>query len=128
MFIENNSRFDFDTTVEKIRELVANGGWSLLHVHDIKGIIGNKGYDVLPVTVMEVCKAPLSAKILGSDDDRAISVMMPCRISVYQKGNGDVVIGRMDAASMATGMEGAGAEVMLEAFRQMEEILKPVLV
>jgi uncharacterized protein (DUF302 family) len=128
MFIENKSRYDFDTTVGKIGELVVHGGWSLLHVHDIKGIIGKKGYDVLPVTVMEVCKAPLSAKILGSDDDRAISVMMPCRISVYQKGNGDVFVGRMDAASMATGMEGAGAEVMVEAFRQMEEILAPVLV
>lgn len=127
MFLENLSKYDFETTVSKVNELVLQSGWSLLHKHNINEILASKGFDVLPVAVLEVCKAPLSAKILSNDDDRAISVLMPCRISIYSKTNGDVLICRMDAAKISSALEGEGASVMSEAFNEMERILEPVI-
>ncbi|MDD2420121.1 MAG: DUF302 domain-containing protein [Bacteroidia bacterium] len=127
MFIDNKSKYDFATTVDLMQDKVVENGWSVLHVHTLDQVLGKKGFDVLPVTVLEVCKAPLSARILGTDKHRSVSVMMPCRISIYKTSEGEVIISRMDAANMAKSLQGEGATVMVEAFEQMEKIIEPLV-
>jgi uncharacterized protein (DUF302 family) len=53
--------------------------------------------------------------MLELNDERIISVMMPCRISVYEKNDGKVYLSLLNAASMASGLPESIARVMTEA-------------
>ncbi len=128
MFVENISKFGFDETVNKIGEAVTAAGWSLLHTHNLKETLQKKAFDVLPVTVLEVCKASLSVKLLERDKERAFSSLMPCRISVYNTSDGNTIISRLNALEISKQSGGVVEEVMGGAFIQMEEILDPFMI
>lgn len=128
MFVENISKYGFDETVNKINDAVLAAGWSVQHIHNIKDTLQKKGFDVLPVSVIEVCKASLSVKLLERDKERIFSSLMPCRISVYNTTDGNTVISRLNASVISKQFGGVVEEVMGTAFTQMEEILEPFLV
>jgi uncharacterized protein (DUF302 family) len=52
--------------------------------------------DVLPVKVLRICKPDLAYQILSSDEDRKLSIMMPCGLSVYEKKDGKTYIATMN--------------------------------
>ncbi|MDP3451758.1 MAG: DUF302 domain-containing protein [Bacteroidales bacterium] len=127
MFVENYSRYDFNTTVKLLEDAVIAAGWSVLHRHNLNDILRNKGFEVLPVSVIEVCKSSLSVKILERDSERRFSSLMPCRISIYETSDGRVKISRLDAGKLAGVEGGVAGEVMGVAFDEMESIIAPLL-
>lgn len=127
MFIENNSRYNFTETSQRLNDAVLDAGWSLLAVHDLKETLHKKGFEVLPVKVFEVCKGSLSVKMLERDSERLFSSLMPCRVSVYETSQGITKISRLNAAIMAKEYGGIVEEVMGAAFEQMESILEPLI-
>jgi uncharacterized protein (DUF302 family) len=62
--------------------------------------------------------------MLEKNDERIISVMMPCRISVYEKEDGKAYISLMNTAAMAAGMPASISEVMDAAAAETFEIVK----
>jgi uncharacterized protein (DUF302 family) len=128
MFIENNSRYNFNETVQRLNDAVLAQGWSLLAIHDLKETLHKKGFEVLPVKVFEVCKGSLSVKMLELDKERLFSSLMPCRVSVYETSQGVTKISRLNAAIMAKEYGGIVEEVMGAAFEQMEIILEPLII
>jgi len=128
MFVENNSRYNFTETTQRLNDAVLEGGWSLLAVHDLKETLHKKGFEVLPVKVFEVCKGSLSVKMLERDNERLFSSLMPCRVSVYETSQGITKISRLNAAIMAKEYGGIVEEVMGAAFEQMEKILDPLII
>jgi uncharacterized protein (DUF302 family) len=58
---------------------------------------------VKPVTVIEIGKPAYSCSMLELNDERIMSVMMPCRISVYAKDDGKSHIALIDGVNMSEG-------------------------
>lgn len=127
MFLENESKYDFDETIEKLKAEAEQKTWKVVAVHDLQNTLANNGYDVLPVKVFSVCHPKHSSKILEKDDERLVSSLMPCRVSVYEKSDGKVYISRMNTGVLAKSFGGIIEEVMEASTTEIEEILRPLL-
>lgn len=127
MFLENESKYGFDETVEKLTAEIAAQTWKLSATHDLQQTLKAHGTDVLPVKVLAVCHPKHSSKILSLDDERIVSTLMPCRISIYQKSNGKTYISRLNTAAMAPSLGGKVAQVMMESGADIEKIIAPLV-
>ncbi len=77
-----------DTPVETIkREIEAHAkehGFGLLNTYEFKKILHDKGFPIeKEITVFELCNPPGAQQALSQI--AAISVYLPCRISVYEE-------------------------------------------
>jgi len=126
MMIESHSKLGFDETVQVIQDNAAEQKWSVPNVMRLDKSIAKDGYEVLPVAIIELCKPDLSGKILADDEARVVSSLMPCRVAVYEKSNGDVILSRMNTALMSKMFGGLVTEVMSEATLQTDQIFSPV--
>jgi uncharacterized protein (DUF302 family) len=126
MMIESQSNLGFDETVQAIQDNAAGQSWVIPNVMRLDKSLAKEGYDVRPVAVIELCKPELAATILAEDDARLVSSLMPCRVAVYEKSNGDVILSRMNTALMSKMFGGLVAEMMSEATAQTEQIFAPL--
>lgn len=112
MLQEHKSPYGVEETVERIRNSAVDEGWVVSGVRRLDESIRKHGGDQLPpVRLINVCQADHAHRILNEDDQRVVSVMMPCTISVYAKG-GETYIGTMNAGLMGRMFGGTVAEVM----------------
>lgn len=126
MITEKISRFGFGETVEMIMQEAQKGGWNIPAVHDLQQSLAKSGKHVKPVKVIEICKPEYSGQMLELNDERIISVMMPCRISVYEKNDGKVYVSLLDAGQLSIGMPENIARVMKLASDDTFELVKVV--
>src|SRR5512133_2433722 len=112
LVIEKKSKFDFGKTVDLLVAEAGRREWNVPAVHDLQQSLAKSGKTVRPVKVIEICKPRYSGQMLELNDERIISVMMPCRISVYEKNDGKIYISLLNAESMASGLPENIAEVM----------------
>lgn len=127
MMLEDVSSHSFDETVEAFEQKVAEAGWSIITVHDMSATLNRHGHDVASVKVFELCSARYSVEILKHDDERIISALMPCRVSIYKKSDGRTYISRMDNEAFARPFGGVIHEVMTQAAADIEEIIAEVI-
>jgi len=127
MLLESQSKFDFNTTVDKISEAVAASGWKIPATHDLQNTIKNFGRDILPVKVLEICHPKHSVRLLELDNERIVSTFMPCRISVYEKSDGKAYISRINAALLSKSFGGLVEDVMTSANDDMEIMIAPFI-
>lgn len=128
MFLENESRYGFDKTVEVIIMELERRSWSLSFTHDLQQTLKKHGKEVLPVKVLALCHPKHSGQILDKDYERIVSSMMPCRISVYEKSDGKTYISRINASVMAKQMGGLIETVMTNSGDDVEDILANLLI
>jgi uncharacterized protein (DUF302 family) len=124
--VEHQSRFKFEKTVEMLVADAEKREWKVPAVHDLQQSLAKSGKDVRPVKVIEICKPKYSGQMLELNDERIISVMMPCRISVYEKEDGLTYVSLINAGEMASGLPVSIARVMKEASDETFEIAKIV--
>jgi len=127
LMIESQSRFGFDETVETLSKTILATGWKISVTHDLQETMMRNGKEVLPVKVIELCNPDLAFRILSRDEFREVSPMLPCRIAVYEKADGNTYVARMNAPSFAGMVGGEAGDTILEAFRQAEEFAKSVI-
>jgi uncharacterized protein (DUF302 family) len=125
--LEQKSRFAFDKTVDMLVADAEKREWKIPAVHDLQQSLAKSGKDVLPVKVIEICKPQYSGQMLELNDERIISVMMPCRISVYEKNDGLTYVSLINAGEMVSGLPANIARVMKEASDETFEIAKTVV-
>ncbi|MCC5914006.1 MAG: DUF302 domain-containing protein [Balneolaceae bacterium] len=123
MMLEDESAHDFETTIEVLEQELDNAGWSVLTVHDMQETLEGHGHDVMSVKIYELCSSKYSAEILQLDDERIVSPMMPCRVAIYEKSNGNTYIARMDSELLAKPFGGVINEVMQSAASEIEDVL-----
>ena len=124
--VEHQSRFGFEKTVEMLVADAEKREWKVPAVHDLQQSLAKSGKDVRPVKVIEICKPKYSGQMLELNDERIISVMMPCRISVYEKEDGLTYVSLINAGEMASGLPANIARVMKEASDETFQIAKIV--
>lgn len=124
--VEKASKLHFDETVDNIKSAAEKNGWSVPAIHDLQQSLAKAGKHVKPVKVIEVCKPSYSGQMLELNNERIISVMMPCRISIYEKDDGKVYLALLNPASMAAGLPDNIAKVMRDASDDTFELVKSV--
>ncbi|MCD4848944.1 MAG: DUF302 domain-containing protein [Candidatus Aegiribacteria sp.] len=127
MINESESLYSYDDTVEIIQAEAETLGWKIPAVHVISNSVAGGGYDVAPVTVIELCKVDLAGQILSDDESRVVSSMMPCRVAVYETSEGDVIVSRMNTGMMSKLFGGDIERLMADATSETEQILGAVL-
>lgn len=127
MFREDSYQKDFDTTVAELEKVVINKGWKIPHVHDLQATMLKFGKDVRSVKVFEICHPDHSYEILSRNEEKIVSSMMPCRISVYEKEDGSVWISRMNSGLMSKPMSPVVRKTMSAAAADVEEIIAEVM-
>jgi uncharacterized protein (DUF302 family) len=123
MFIESESPLGFKETVEAIKNEASVMGWSILAVHTLHEVLAKKGHTIAPVAIMELCSGKYSVKLLQNDATRYVSSLLPCRVAVYEKSDGKVIISRMNTQMMGAMMEPTVKEVMLQAGADLETLI-----
>jgi len=127
MIIEKVSPWDFEKTVEMLTAEAEKRNWMIPAIHDLQASLAKAGKSVRQVKVVEVCKPEYSGKMLEKNDERIISVMMPCRISVYLKEDNKTYIAMIDMAGMSAAMPETIREVMTAAANEITEIVGSVI-
>ncbi len=127
MFREDRYQKDFETTVSQLEEVVLARGWKIPHVHDLQATMEKFGKEVRSVKVLEICHPDFSYEILSRNEEKIVSSMMPCRISVYEKEDGSVWISRMNSGFMAKPMSPVIRKTMSAAAAEVEEIIAEVM-
>jgi len=126
IFSVSESKFDFSQTAETLIESAGNNSWSILHQYDLQETMTKKGYEVKPVKVFSICKPDISYRILKDDNNRHVSAMMPCRVTIYEKADGKTYISRMNVGLFAKLLGGKASAVMVDAYRGSEDVLKTI--
>lgn len=113
--IEQKSKYGFEKTVQILTENAEKREWKVPFIHDLQNSLAKSGKNVRPVKVIEICKPQYSGKMLELNDERIISVMMPCRISVYEKDDGKTYVSLINVEAMSSNLPSNIAAVMKEA-------------
>lgn len=126
MMKEAESLYNFDISVEKFEQTALGMGWRIPAVHDLAKTMETNGYKVNKVKVFELCHPDHAYEILKLDDERIVSSMMPCRVSIYEKSDGKTYVSWMNTALMGNMMGGVIADVMGVATSDSESMIKTI--
>ncbi len=113
MVEERVSPYGMEETVKLITERGRQRGWNVSEPRKLDQTIRKHGGPhVLPVTLLELCEPHHAGKLLARDEERWVSVFMPCTISVYEKSDGKIYVTNVRADNLGAMMGGTVAEVM----------------
>ena len=92
---------DFDYTVitkktcnEAVRAVeqeTKNAGFRVLYIHDVTATLKEKGFEIEPFKIIEICNAKSAHTVLQADIK--IGLCLPCKINVYQKNSKTYISG-----------------------------------
>ncbi len=121
--IETNK--DGETAARDLEEAVKRHKFGVLHVHNLKQTLKEKGIDFPNACkILEVCNPQQATRVLTQN--MAVNLALPCRISVYQEG-GKTKIGMVKPAALLAIFPGAEAlrsvaeEAEEQTIRMIEE-------
>lgn len=126
MFVVHESKMGFDETVEAITQSASDNKWSMPHQYDLQATMKKHGFDVKPVKVFSLCKPEHAYQILGANEERLASALMPCRIAVYEK-EGKTFVSMLNSGLFSKFMGTKIKEVMGAASEENKQILSPVI-
>jgi len=93
-----NTQKSVQQAVEDLQQAVVDHKFGVLHIHNIKQTLANKGIEFEnECHIFEVCN-PMKAKQVLTID-MSMNMALPCRISVYQE-NGETKIGMISPSKM----------------------------
>lgn len=126
LFIERESRLGYNESIAAIHDAAKAEGWIIPKQYKLDVSLSAAGYEVLPVSVIELCKPAHAHKILVEDEYRVVSSLMPCRVAVYQKADGRTIISRMNTALLSRVFGSTVRDVMAQATQETNTILSAV--
>lgn len=127
LIIEHLSPYNVAETVEKLVEAAKQKDWQNPATHNLQQSLAKAGKDVRPVQVVEICKPEYSGRMLELNHERVVSVMMPCRISVYEKEDGKTYVALMNMSAMSAGLPVTVIDPVRRASDETLEIVKSVV-
>jgi uncharacterized protein (DUF302 family) len=127
LFVENKSKFDFGETLTELTRAIQEGGWRLVYMHDLQETMAKNNKEVLPVKVLELCSPSHAYSILGKDEWRTFSSIMPCRISIYKKSDGKTYVSQMNIELLGSAIENEMQEIMNLSYREVQNFVSQIL-
>jgi uncharacterized protein (DUF302 family) len=125
MFTEHVSPFGMEETIARIQENIQNtgNGWTLAGLRNPGRAVQADGGNVLPVMMVEACSTKYSKPILNDDTVRFLSILMPCKVSVYKKNDGKIYIATMNAGLMGKMFGPLVSKVMADVAKDQARFL-----
>lgn len=116
----------FDQVVKAIEEKTADNKFRVLHTHDVKATLNEKGFERAPLKIIEVCNAGFANEALGKE--LMVAMFMPCKFVVAEvEGQTSVTLVRPTMISQMlpdTGLEDLAASVETTLRNVMDEAVK----
>lgn len=122
MIQEHPSPFGLQETVARIQHNIQDAGWDLSGLRSPSNTVRKMGANVPNVLLIEACKPDYSKPILKDDDTRILSILMPCSITVYEKGD-KIYIGLMNTALMGRLFGPMVTEVMAQVAADQKKFI-----
>ena len=122
MIYSRHSRHSPDEIEPRLRDAAQRHKFGVLHVHDLKATLASKGIQFgRECRVFDVCNPEAASAALTQDT--AVSVVLPCRISVFSEEDGSR-IATLKATDLlkATGLEGVEG-IAAEVEREIQAII-----
>ena len=128
MLSVHQSRLPFEETVSLIQSKTVEFGWKVPKTYDISGAIRKAGHeDMTNLKIISLCHPKHAYDVLKNDQDKRVSAVMPCRISVYEDRSGKVFIAGMNLGLMGRMFGGNIAKVMGRVAKDEKAILESVV-
>jgi uncharacterized protein (DUF302 family) len=89
----------YDEAVDAVVEACEAAGFRVLTVHDVTQTLAEKGFDLQPLSIIEVCNAKYAHAVLS--EDPVIGLMLPCPLMVYE-ADGEVRLSTMRPTLIST--------------------------
>ncbi len=127
MLKEVQSPYTVDETVAKIKANAEAKGWVIPSVKPLHKSIEKHSDGKLiipPVMLVNLCNAEHAYNAIVNDQNKKISVFMPCTISVYEKTDGTVWMGYMNAKLLGDMFGGAVAKTMTHVDADQQNFIK----
>jgi len=80
----------FEEVLKSLQEKVPANGFRILHIHDVKQTLKEKGFDIDNYSIVEVCNAKFANCVINVNKE--YGVMMPCKINVYSDEGKTVIL------------------------------------
>jgi len=101
MLRTRRSRLPVEETVARICEEARKEGWSVPKVYDMKESLEKGGHPIgEDIRIISLCKPVYARQVLGRDEYKKMSAIMPCRIGVYRARDGSVYVAQMNTGLM----------------------------
>lgn len=73
----------FDKAAAAVERDTKTAGFRVLYIHDVTATLKEKGFEIEPFKIIEICNAKSAYAALEADVK--IGLCLPCKINVYQK-------------------------------------------
>jgi len=128
MMQEHQSRLDFETTVDRLREQALEVGWNVpvefpLQKHYVEHGLEDMGRCVN----LYLCNPEGGYAISRDDVFKPMFVMMPTAVSVYESSAGEVRVARMRLGTMALMFGGVVRRTLKDGERRLRAALEGVV-
>lgn len=121
MNYKRESAKTFEKVIEDIQAKVAENGFRVLHIHDVKQTLKDKGFEIDNYSIVEVCNAKFANCVINVNKE--YGVMMPCKINVYSE-EGKTVLLTPEPAAMA---ERFGMKGVEDIAGEVDVVLKKII-
>jgi uncharacterized protein (DUF302 family) len=126
-FTEITSKYDFEKSVNIFVEKAEHKSWKVFNIYDLEQKLKSFSKNILPLKVVSLCKPEISSKVVSKDSGRIYSALMPCRVSIYKKENGDTHISVLKMSSLVVGAEADIVSSIMEADKEIYDILMEMI-
>jgi len=125
MMQEHVALQDFDTTLAKVREQALDAGWFIPFEFELQEHYIDHGLEDMTRCVNVYLCYPEGGYAISKDDRfKAMFVMMPTAMSVYENSRGEVRIARMRFGTMATMFSGDVSKTLKEGERRLQATIE----
>ncbi len=73
----------FEETVKAVERETTGAGFKVLYIHDVAATLKEKGFEIEPFKIIEICNAKSAYTVLQVDIK--IGLCLPCKVNVYLK-------------------------------------------
>ncbi len=124
---EIESPLGFDETLEHIESKAREIGWKVpkkWKANFQKNFSKIVGKDIGPMRLLKMCEPFIAADLLQADENKYLSVMMPCTFAVYQKSDGKVYVAMMNLKLFGMALGGDVIPAMEKAWPDMLKMVQ----
>jgi uncharacterized protein (DUF302 family) len=73
----------FAEVVKAVEDEAMKRSFRTLHIHNVQATLAEKGFEIRPYSIVEVCNAGFAYKAISAHSP--IGMMLPCRIVVFEE-------------------------------------------
>ena len=112
-----------EQAVKDLEQAVISNKFGILHMHDLKATMNQKGIDFSnECKIFEICNPKQANAVLTVD--MSLNMALPCRISIWQE-NGQVKIGTIQPTAILSSL--SDSEQLRTVAKEVESVIKAII-